>query len=523
MLAGQQIQIRRAKAEENFTPINGQTLKLTQHDLVIADSERAVALAGVMGGKDSEVTARTRNLFLESAFFQPKGIRQTSRRYGIVTDSSYRFERRVDPEGVDRGRERAVSLIQQYAKPRFISAVIKSGTMPSPSKNSLHLSLNEIEKKLGVKLKMHEVASVLTRLGFENKQESTEIIKVEIPSFRADVTETVDLIEEVARIYGFDKIPETLPSRPPLGVCQAPLTGIEDAARHYFAGAGCSETVTFSLISEKGLEASRDLTDAVYVVNPQNKELCWMRPFFLPSFLAVIQKNISWGAKRVPIFEIANLYHQGKDKLPHEERTLGMALAGKCREKSWLDSERDFSFYDLKGMLAGFLERFGIQTKFEPVEKSFLHPFGAEQIMVKGASAGFLGEMHPKVTKLWDVEMPVFYAEIALGKMISAESKKSYTEVARFPSVERDLSILVAESVHSGTVEADILKRGEGLVAKVEVFDLFRGGRVPKGFKNLAYRIIYQSHEKTLVSDDIQKLHTAIADQIVKKYQASFQ
>jgi phenylalanyl-tRNA synthetase beta chain len=334
----------------------------------------------------------------------------------------------------------------------------------------------------------------------------------------------VDLIEEVARIHGFDNIPETLPSRPPLGVQQQPMQKLEDMARHYFVGAGCFETVTFSLISERGLDPAKDLADAVYINNPLNKELCWMRPTFIPGLLQVIQKNLSWGAQRIPIFEAAHLYWQGSDKLPREEKSVGIALAGKAREKNWQDSERDFGFYDLKGMLCGFFAGAGLEVSFQPVQKSLmLHP-GAEQITMNGKPAGYLGEIHPKVLKQFDIDLPVYFAEFSLQKVIQGPaSKKIFTEITRYPAIERDISLVVPEAVNSGTVVKDILDAGKDLIARVEVFDLFRGNRIPKGFKNLAYRIIYQSLEKTLISEDIQKLHTEIADKLVKKYQASFQ
>lgn len=525
LLSGQEIIIRKAKADEKFLAINGQQFSLTSQDLVIADGDRALALAGVMGGKDSEVSAKTRNLFLESAFFLPRAVRHTSRRLGLSSDSSYRFERRVDPEGVDLGRERALALIQQYAKPRFISAMIKAGQKPLLQKTTLHLSAQEVAKKIGAPIKSHQIGSALLRLGFETKQDTAESVRVSIPSFRADITENIDLIEEVARIYGFDQIKETLPTRPPLLTSPSPLYRLEDSARQYFPGAGCYETVTFSLISSKGFSVERDLARAVYVNNPQNQELCWMRPTFLTSFLQVIQKNLSWGAARVPIFELANLYHLGADHFPKEEKTLGLALCGKFREKGWADTERAFTFYDVKGITAGFLARSGIlEAEFVPAAHPlFLNP-GFESILVKGKKVGLIGEALPKLTKLWDIDRPVFFAELSLSALADcAERKAVYQEVPRFPGIERDLSLQVSESVHAETIAQDIREMGKGLLTKVEVFDLFQGGRVPKGHKNLAFRLIYQSLERTLVSEEVNSLHTRIADTVVKKYQASFQ
>lgn len=524
LLAGQEIQIRKARPDEKMIAINGLPYTFGSQDLVIADSDKAVALAGIMGGKDSEVTERTRNIFLESAFFHPRLVRQSSRRLGISSDSSYRFERRVDPEGVDLGRERAVALIQQYAKPRFVSAVLKAGQMPSAGK-SIHLSTQEVTKKLGVFLKTHQILSILNRLRFESKADSADSIKVQIPSFRADVTEPVDLIEEIARIYGYENLTPSLPSRAPLEISQSPLERIEEQARHYLTAAGCFESATFSLISGHGLEIEKDLAEAVFIKNPLHQELCWMRPFFYPSFCGVLQKNFSWGASSMAFFEIAHLYRQQKNKPPAEERSLGIVLCGKSRSKSWLDSDRGYTFYDLKGILTGFLQRLGADVQWAAAQVSFLMAPGAEEILIHGKSAGYLGEIPLRRLKAWDIEMPVFYAQLSLenlSKLLSLEPSVC-KPVPRFPAIQRDISVVVAESVQAGTIAEEIRKLGKDLVVGVELFDLFRGGRVPAGSKNLAYRVIYQSPEKTLLAEDIQKLHASIAAAIAKKYQASFQ
>ncbi len=525
LLAGQEIQIRKAKPEEKLTAINGGVLVLGNNDLVIADRDKSTALAGIMGGKDTEVTSRTRNIFLESAFFSPRWVRQSSRRLGISSDSSYRFERRVDPEGVDLGRERAISLIQQYAKPRFISAVIKAGQKPAAAKSVVHLTGAEIEKRLGVKIKTPTVSSILTRLGFDVKPDSQESWKVGIPSFRADVISPVDLIEEVARIHGFENIPETLPSRAPILGKQDLLTKVEDKARAFFPGSGCFETVTFSLIAAQSA-AEEEMKRAVYVSNPQNKDLCWMRPYFLPSLLGVIQKNISWGAKSVSLFEVANLYNTPEKGQGHPEESvsLGVALYGKSREKNWADTERDYSFYDLKGHLIEFLNSLWLPAPvFKAVKKSYLVP-GAEEIFIEKESIGFLGEVSTRVLKSSGIEESVFFAQINLEKLPAfLGGKKQIAEILRYPAIERDIAVTVPETVQASEIEAEIRQQEKTLIAQVQAFDLFRGGRIPKGYKSLAFRIVYQSREKTLLSEEIQKLHGKIAENIVKKFQATFQ
>ncbi len=526
LLKGQEIQIRTAKAGENFVMIDGLSRTLQTTDLVIADKERAVALAGVMGGKETELTERTRNIFLESAFFQPAGVRQTSRRHGLSSESSYRFERRVDPEWVDLGRERAVTLIRQYAKPRFVSGVIKAGQRPATFSGRIHLTAADLEKNLGIKMKPHQVSSILLRLGFDVKQSPPEAWNVGVPSYRCDVTRPVDLIEEVARIHGYDQIPGTLPAWEPILLEAKGTRPLEEKARDFLTGIGFFETVTFSLISGAGLDEKEDLKNAVSIINPQNRDLKWMRGTFLTSFLQVIQKNASVGEKRVPIFEIANLYRQKNSTAqPEEEKMLALALYGTGREKTWMDPERRASYYDLKGAVESFLESLAAEeVTYEPVRKICLHATCAEAVLVDGKPIGFLGEVSQSLVRLWDLESEVYYGEISLEKLapwLRRETKVK--ELPKFPSIQRDMALVVQESVKAGAIRSDIRKLGGTLVRKVEIFDLFRGGRVPRGHKNVAFRVTYQSHERTLVSQDIQNIHSQVAAKIAEKYQASFQ
>ncbi|MBN1688492.1 MAG: phenylalanine--tRNA ligase subunit beta [Candidatus Omnitrophica bacterium] len=526
LLKGKEIQIRRAKVEENFTAINGSAIILKQQDLVIADGEKTIALAGVMGGLDTEVNERTRNIILESAYFHPRWVRQTSLRYGLTSESSYRFERGVDPEGVDYGRERALDLIKQYAKPRFISGVLKAGQRPTVSKSRIHLSLAQIESCLGMTLKSHQVASSLTRLGLDVKKDSQDKWNVKIPSFRSDLSRPIDLIEEVARIYGYDQIPETLPAREALHASENPRLKVQEKTRAFFTGNGFSETVTFSLISEQGLDAQEDLNQAVSIINPQHQELCWMRPVMAPSLLTVIRKNDHLGARRIAIYEIANLYAVPKGaNHPCEEKTLGLAVCGTWREKSWLDAQREITFHDLKGMITAYLNVLGIEPiSYVPARKSFLKDSMAEQVLIDGGKIGFLGEINEKIRNLWDLDRPVFVAELSLERIFKfVRWIRPVKELPRYPAIERDFSITVRETCKSGDIESEIWSHGQGLICRVELFDLFRGGRVPKGCKNLAYRVTYQSPERTLISEEIQELHMGIAEKIVNKFQATFQ
>ncbi len=526
LLRGKEIVVRKAKQGEKFTLINGAEIELKPEDLLIADSDRAVALAGVMGGKDSEISNKTRNIFLESAFFSPGRVRKTSFTHQLSSDSSYRFERRVDPEGVDLGRSRALALIQKYAKPRHISAVIKAGEKPQLDVKTIQLRADEVKPVLGVEIKPSQIALILGRLGLQVKQHAPGSWAVGIPSFRPDLVRPIDLIEEIARIYGYENIPETLPVREPLAVGESPRLVLERKIRDLLSGAGLCETVTFSLISEDGLDPSQDLKQAVQIVNPLQHGLHWMRPTLVTSLLNVIQKNVNAGADSVPVFEIANTYTMpDPHKHPVEERVCAIALYGKKAAQAWLDTARAVTFYDLKGYVEAILKSTGYSDFcVAKVQKSYFAEGTAEELREWQTPLAFLGQVSGELLAKWDLKESVYYAEISLERLLAQSQKiRTFKEWPKYPAIERDLSLVVKESVKGGDLISEIRGMGQGLIREVELFDLFRGKRVPEGCKNLAFRIIYQSAERTLVSDEVQKLHDRIAQTLVQKHQAAFQ
>jgi len=523
LVRGKEIQIRRARPDENFLAIDGSRHALSAEDLVIADKERTLALAGVMGGKESEVNERTRNLFLESAFFHPRWVRKTSLRHGLASESSYRFERRVDPEGVDWGRERALYLFRELTDARMVSADLKAGRKPTPAKSRIHLSLEQVKKILGMEIKPSQIHSALTRLGLEPKNESPEAWGVGIPSYRPDLERPVDLIEEIARIVGYDKILETLPSRPPAEAEPHPLRQLEEKTQDFFAGAGLFETVTFSLVNPNSFDSSGiDLKEAERIHNPIHQELTLLRPSFLVSFLETQSRNERAGERTIALFEVSNLYSEAHGNDSKEEKSLGILLAGE-RDWGWSDPKRPLNFFDLKGLVESYLDLLGIEAySFLPQEISFLEESAV--LKVKNETLGILGKVSGRAQAAWDLRHPSFLAELSLEKLLRhIPPVKKFKEIPRFPAVERDLSIVVEDSVTMQEIAHQIERLGKGLVRRVDLFDLFRGGRIPKGQKNLAFRVTYQSLEKTLLSEDIQRLHEAIASEIAEKFQAAFQ
>ncbi|HTL47033.1 MAG TPA: phenylalanine--tRNA ligase subunit beta [Verrucomicrobiae bacterium] len=524
LLKGKEIQARRAKPGEKFTAIDGKVLALTPQDVVIADANVPVALAGIMGGKDSEVNERTRNIFLESAYFNPRFVRQSARAHKISSESSYRFERRVDPAGVDYARQRALLLIKRYAKPRFVSTILKMGTLPKMTGTKVHLAAQDLTRILGMEIKSHAVTAIFARLGFEVKS-TLQSWEVTVPSFRSDILTPVDLVEEFARIYGYDQIPSTLPVRAPLTFEENPLPSFEHCTREVLAASGLYESVTFSLISNRGFP-EEELKNAVVVENPQHKELRWLRPSMLTSLLTVIRRNYDHSALGAAFFEIANTYQLSGPKKVKEERHLALALSGVFKEKNWRDPECEAGFYDLKGILQVYFERLGIGgVSFAPRPWPFFAAETSEEIMAGGKTLGRLGKAAPFLIREWGLEKGVYFAEISLEKILECRTHAvaSFKPLPRFPAIRRDLAVVVAESVHAGEVIEEIRSHGEGLIVDVGVFDIFRGGRIPAGSKNMAFRVTYQSDQKTLVSEDIQELHAQIASNVAQKFQATFQ
>lgn len=519
------IKIRRAKAQERLALIDGRELTLNADDLVIADARQPVALAGIMGGKTTEVSSRTRNIFLESAYFTPGGIRQSARRHALKSDSSYRFERRVDPQGVDFARSRALCLIEEYAKPRAVSGVLRAGQIPDSGRTSIKLSLESLQKVLGISLKTSEVISIMTRLGLNASAPSSKSLLVKIPSFRSDLASPHDLIEEAARLHGFDRIPETLPERAPLFHKDDTGFLIEKFLRPRLAGMGFNETVTFSLISSRGLSQS-DIGRCVELANPQHHDVRWMRPTLLPSLLTVLKKNTDMGLPDAALFEMANVYTSlAKEKKAHEERVVSLLLSGLMRPAGWLDSKRVCQYHDLKGALQLLFSTLGCSDySFVPLTSDYFEAGMAESVMCHGKVAGVLGQVKNSLYAEWGLEEPVYFTEISMKILSAAWVRiKPLQELPRFPAVVRDISIVVPETVKAGELQRLIAEWGEGLVKSVEVFDLFRGGRVPAGFKNLGLSVTYQSAERTLVAEEIQTLHSRIAGSLAEKYQATFQ
>lgn len=520
-LNGEVICARRARKGEKMVAIDGVTYELEQDDLVIADSKGAVAIGGVMGGKDSEVSQKTTNILLESAFFAPSAIRKTSRRLGLASESSYRFERRVDPLAVSRGRERAVCFIQKYCCPRRISRVFQSGDLPV-KEPVIPLALSQVERVLGIRLPSRKVQSLLKRLGLQISGTAKKLT-VRVPSFRSDLTRPIDLIEEVARLHGYEKIPETLPSMVPQEPDVEPVLELEDRVRTLCVSLGLQEAITFGIVESAPLEKlGLYRPHWIRLVNPQNKELDLMRPTLLPGLLAAIRCNVHVGETDVRLFELGNRYLDGgQRRFPSEERTLALAISGEGKT-NWMERPRAAGFYDLKGIIHELILRLGIGAiQTQAAVGAFYESGKGVCVRIQGEEVGHYGTLSRLVRDAYDVKRPVFFAELNLEKIASfTVTQKSVEDISKFPSSPRDLTVILPEAVRAQEVIDEIEARGGDWVQRVEVFDYFKGERLPPGKKSLSFRIHYQAKDRTLQNEEVNRLHFSMMDSMSRKFDA---
>lgn len=523
LLEGRKIIVRRAAGGEKITAINGDEIVMTAEDLVIADEKKSVAIAGVMGGKHSEVSSSTRNILLESAYFNPASVRRSSKRFNLASDSSYRFERGVDPVGVDLARERAIDLICRYAKRvEKISAVTQCGKNPF-RKRVIRFPAELSAGILGVRIPEAKICGSLKALGLGVKRGGKGILSVSVPSFRADLERPVDLVEEVARIHGYDRIPETMPEIRPVAWEGKPLRRVETLLRDVFPGAGFNETVTFSLISEKILEKlGMDLTRMTRVVNPQNKELTLLRPTLFPSLLEVLKGNVYKGSGAdLKIFEIANVFGgETSGELPPEEMTCGFALAG-LRKNHWLEKARNYTLFDAKGVVEEVLAGLGIrEVLFQNAENDFFEE--CLTVSSRGESLGLIGRVSKTVRDYYDLPFDAFLGSLFLkGLTAQASFERSFRALPKFPAARRDISIVVKETVHAKEIMDLIAAHHPAWIRQVEVADVYRGEKIPKGSKSMMFSIEYRSDDHTLTADEVSKVHEQLIELLKNRTEGS--
>lgn len=506
-LAGKRIVVRMATEGESFTTLDGKERKLSMNDLVIADGEKPACIAGVFGGLNSGVSESTMSIFLESACFNATTLRRTARRHGLNTDASFRFERGVDPEITVYALKRAALLLQEVAGADVPAGFTDNVSSPSVW-NNVTLHHDRLASMLGVRMDQTETRRVLEALDCRIVKEDAAAITVEVPPYRVDVTREADLIEEVVRIIGFDCVP--LPERlmmPAIVRDEVTLEGMQRQLSAHMAARGFREVMTPSLVNGERtvkLNAGTE-TSLVRLKNPLSAELDVMRPTMLFGLLQSAAHNIARQQRNLRLFESGRIYDVADGKTVEQER-MAFIITGQNGSESWRTNARPADATDIAAEIEMLSKRLGMNNGPAGSAEHPLLRNTAERMNGKAVFA-FCGEVLPEVLKAFDVNQPMFYAEVdvATCKNVLAKRRTVFTPVPRFPSVRRDLSLLLDNAVTFAALERVARQSERKLLREVALFDVYEGDKLPEGKKSYALSFILQDAEMTLTDDQVEK------------------
>jgi phenylalanyl-tRNA synthetase beta chain len=518
LLAERHVVIRRARAGETVVTLDGQSRTLGDAMLVIADPKHAVAVAGVMGGANSEVRASTRTVLLESAYFSPGSIRRTAKALGLSTEASYRFERGADIEGLRSALDRAARLIAELGGGRVAAGVLDA--YPAPRRPiAVPLRLARIQQVVGACPPRAVVADILRGLGFPATERHGDF-EVVVPAFRRDVAIEDDLVEEIARVWGYEKIPSTLPSGA-LALTRRPRHLVaRDTARRVLTGGGYQEIVALSLTDPgylRHLALAPDDARVVRLQNPLAADRSVMRPTLLFGLLEALATNVHRQAPDVRLFEIGRVFEGlGPGVLPREDTRVGLVLTGLRASRAWYASRARADVFDAKGAVEGLVAALGRgEISIEPASAAYLEDGRAATVVVQGTPVGVVGELHPDVQKAFDLPAPVFLAEVSLDAIERLpERVVQYRPLARFPGVQRDLAVVVSVDVPAAEVGRAIEAIRPPWLRRVALFDVYEGAQVGPGRKSLAYGLLYQADDRTLTDAEVNRAHAEVVERL---------
>lgn len=517
------IVVRRAAADEKFKTLDNQERTLTGDMLLIADEQKGIALAGVMGGANTEIRDDTKDVLIESAYFAPTNIRRTSKALGLRSESSYRFERGCDVGIADYASQRAAQLILETAGGTLVPGVVDAYPKPAQPKE-ISLRFAKTTELLGVAIEPEQQAKFLASLGLtESPIRNPQSATFSIPTFRVDLKREVDLIEEIARLHGVDKIPSTTP-RGAVGTnaFDAVYDQLADV-RRLLTGLGLNEAQGQTLVSLANCRLPE--AEVVKLANPLSADMDVLRPSLLPGLLDTLRHNLNRKNYDVALFEIGRVFNNVNGQ-PKEERRVAIALTGQRALAFWSGEDRDAKFdaMDLKGLVEDLLEHFGLRgIQFgKRAEPTPLFLESAAVTLGGKVQLGELGQLLPALAKQYDLRDAVFLAELRLDELIARGNRnKSFKPLPQFPASRRDVAMLVPEATTHDSVLSAVKQAKPANLESVELFDVFRGKNVPAGQKSLAYAFTYRAADKTLTDNDVNAAHTKAVDALKLKLQAT--
>jgi phenylalanyl-tRNA synthetase beta chain len=518
-----QVVVRTAHPGEVMVTLDDQERELVDTDLLITNGERSMGLAGVMGGANSEVKPTTSTILLESAIFDSGAVRKTSSRLQLRTDASARYEKGIDRNRVVPAANRAAELMTLYAGGMVLKGVVHEG-QPEVPPTLIEMPIDKINKVLGTSFESDIIVSVLKRLNF-GVMLNGETLSVEVPARRPDVTIPEDLVEEVGRIYGYDHVPSTLPkgtsSEAGLTLFQAKRRQVE----RYFTGAGLKQAITYSLTSPDRMKAIEPLKGAgvepVRLAMPMSEERAVLRKSLLPDLLQVVTYHLNRQMSDVFLFEMGKVFlkQEGVSTLPEEREYISGALTGRWQSGSWQQASLPIDFYGVKGLLDGLFDRLGLTERvtYQPAERKGLHPGRTASILLDDQVIGFLGQVHPELQASWDLTNTVVF-ECDLTTLLTAEvAPVTFVSLPRYPSITRDIALVVDTTILAGELEKVILQAGGPLLKDAHLFDLYKGEHLEPGKKSLAFSLTYYNPEKTLTDEEVGEVHEKVLAAVHEK------
>lgn len=517
-LENDSIIVRRGKPSETMETLDGTTREINEDMLVIADGEKPVAVAGVMGGADSEITSSTTCIMLESANFFGPSIRRTSRQMGLRSESSLRFEKGIDPNLCLKAVDRACELIEKLSAGKVLKGYIDIFPGKSDSKG-IPFNPDKINRVLGTDIKPDEMIDMLSGLEI-TVQTTFEGYEAIIPTFRSDITGEADLIEEVARIYGYDRLGVTLPkgnvTHGKLNTYQKNVNDIKDILTYN----GYSETYTYSFVGPKIFDNinapdNSSIRQAITLMNPLGEEHSIMRTTLLPNMLDVIAFNLNHKVEGIRLFETGAVYLPKElplKELPYENKRIAIGL---CDEST--------DFYDLKKIIETIFKKLRVKNfRFLQEQHFAFHTGRCAKVMLGNDVIGFAGEIHPDVLDKYDINKKVYITELDLDVILANTSEKmEFKPLPRFPSSSRDLAIVIKEKILAGEILDTIKLIGGNLLENVELFDIYKGGQILKGYKSMAFSLNFRAKDRTLTDTEVNEIIEKIKTELHKKYDAT--
>lgn len=508
--------VRMASEGEKFTTLDGVERTLTSDMLVIGNQDKTLDLAGIMGGENSEVKDTTTAIFIEGASFAKENIRATSKKLGLRTEASSRFEKGIDINLTEVAVNRACQLIEELGCGRVLNGMLDH----YPQKEEVQkVTVNpvRINKLLGVNVPMDQFIKILESLEFKCNLISSEVLELEVPTFRLDITEDADILEEIARIYGYDNIPAAnLEGNATAGVKTDKQKFLDNVKSNSIA-CGLNEILTYSFVSPRGVDkinlcADDEKRNFVKIMNPLGEETSVMRTTLIPNMLDVISTNISHKVEEVSAFECGNTFTP-QEGLPVETKKYCVGMYGK-----------EVDFFVLKGVVEAILNNVGLKGyEIEPETTNLtFHPGRCAKIVYNNIYMGTFGELHPDVIENYNLGQRVYVAEINIDTVFeNLNLTKSYNPLPKYPSTSRDIALIVKDEVFVKQIEDIIKANGEDLVESYKLFDVYKGAQIEEGHKSIAYSITYRSKEKTLTDEDVAKVHEKILSELSEKLNAN--